>query len=789
MKRPLLSAMLGLVALVVLALGAGFLWLRTSLPETSGTVTVEGPAAPVEIVRDANGVPHIFAGNAIDAYFALGFVHAQDRLWQMEFMRRLGAGRLSEVLGESSLSADRFTRTMGFYRLAEQAVETLPPEMKAGLDAYAGGVNAYLANHSGALPPEFVLLRHTPEPWRPADSMVWGKLMGFRLSIAWRRELLRGRLADLLTPERAAELFPGDPQGAPITLGQAAPERIPWAGLARVVPPELISDSASNAWVVGGARTATGKPILANDPHLGFGAPIVWYLARLEAPGLSLTGATAPGVPLMVLGHNGRVAWGMVTAGGDTDDLYIESIAPGDGQRYLTPEGPRPFKTRKETIRVKDGETETLTVRETRHGPVISEVVSVAKGPAPKDWVIALASTVLRPDDRTAEALYRINRATDWTSFAAATEKFGAPLQNLFYADRAGNIGFVMPGRVPMHRTGDGTVPVEGYTGRHEWTGFIPFAELPRSLNPAAGFIANANNRVTGDAYPHSITRYWEAPYRAERLVEVLRKATGHRVEDSAGLQMDILSAAARRVVPLMLSVDPRDKPGRRAVELLEKWDFRMRRDRPEPLIYSAWLHHLMAALVADELGDAFAAYDRPRPRFVASVLADRQHWCDDIHTPQEETCQDRLHLALDKALDDLIGRFGEDIGDWRWGDAHRALFPHRVLTHVPVGKWIADLSIETDGGDHTLNRGQARRGGSFRHTHGAGFRAIYDLADPANSRYLLATGQSGNPLSPHYKDFLQRWRDGRYIAISGGREALREASNDVLTLEPGTPK
>ena len=486
--RFLLAGAVALLGLVAVAGVAGWLWLRTSLPQTEGTIALAGVTADIDIMRDANGVPHIFAARAEDALFALGYVHAQDRLWQMEMMRRLGAGRLSEIFGKATLNLDRYSRTFGLYRLAEEQTTRLLPAERALLDAYTRGVNAYLHTHEGALPPEFVLMRYTPEDWRPADSLVWAKIMAMRLSRNWQTELLRWRMSGRLSPEQIRELWPDDDTGGPITLSDRLHAAAPPPGnLHGDIPREFTSADASNGWVVSGARTATGKPILANDPHLSLDAPILWYLAHVQAPGLSLTGATVPGVPLLILGHNDHIAWGMTTTGGDTEDLFLEDIDPHDPKRYLTPDGPKPFVVRNEEIRVKDDAPVVLPVRETRHGPVISDLLgkdTTVKN-EPKGQVIALASAALRPEDDTARALFQINRAGDWASFIEATRHFNSPQQNLFYADTTGDIGLTAPARLPIRRAGNGLAPVAGANGLHDWTGFVPFDGLPKNSQPA----------------------------------------------------------------------------------------------------------------------------------------------------------------------------------------------------------------------------------------------------------------------------------------------------------------
>ncbi len=778
-----IGVLLGLVAIAGIA---GWLWLRTSLPQTQGTIALDGVTANVDVMRDANGVPHIFAARAEDAFFALGYVHAQDRLWQMEMMRRLGAGRLSEIFGAPTLRLDRYSRTFGLYRLAEEQTARLRPAERTLLDAYARGVNAYLHAHAGALPPEFVLMGYTPEDWRPADSLVWAKIMAMRLSRNWQTELLRLRLSGRLSPAQIQELWPDDDTGAPITLAdQRHAAAVPAGSLGGLIPRAFTSADASNGWIVAGTHTASGKPILANDPHLGFSAPILWYLAHVEAPGLSLTGATVPGVPLLILGHNAHIAWGMTTTGGDIEDLFLEDVDPADPARYMTPDGPKPFRVRKEEIRVKGGKPVILTLRATRHGPVLSDLLRDGEKDAaerPKQ-VIALASAALRPEDDTARALFQINRAQDWASFLDATRHFDSPQQNLFYADTAGNIGLIAPARLPLRRAGDGLAPVGGADGKHDWTGFVPFDGLPKTYNPASGLIINANNRLVGPTYPYDITHDWDSSWRAMRIQEMLRDVAKYRVEDAAAQQMDTLSTPARQLMPLLLAAPAASPLAAAAIERMRHWDFRMRRDRPEPLIYAAWLRQLMRTLAADELGPLFDDYGRSRPGFVIAVLTRNKQWCDDVTTPAKESCADRIALALVRALQEISKRQGDDIVRWRWGNVHRARFDHPLFSHVPLLDRFADLAIETDGGNDTVNRGLTAGHGRnpFDHVHGAGFRAVYDLADlepqPLHHRDR-AVGQPAVAALPRphaalaRRRLLRDRRRPRQRAPTGGRDA-----------------
>ena len=804
-KRPLtVRRVLGLVGLavlyfmIVLVAGGfvgGFFWLYTSLPIIEGTLeVVNGPSAPVEILRDRRTVPHIFADNQEDAYFGLGFVHAQDRLWQMEMMRRLAAGRLAEVAGRKALASDRFMRTLGFQRLAEKQYATLDDAVRRALDAYAAGVNAWVGATSGAFPPEFILTGFTPEPWRPTDSLLWAKLMALRLSGNWRDELLRARLAERLTDEQIAEMWPGYPADGPVSATGSA---TPWDGmaldaLAAALPissPGM--EGASNGWVVGGTNTKTGKPILANDAHLGFRAPVLWYLARIEAPGLHVTGATAPGVPFTILGHNERIAWGMTSTQSDLQDLFVETIDPNDPGRYLMPGGPRPFVSRTEVIGVRGGDDVTLTVRETRHGPVISDVMA-AGGTASGGKVLALAATFLAADDVTPQAVYRLNRAQGWRDFLAAMRDFHSHQQNFVYADVDGAIGFVAPGRVPIRRSGRGRVPGPGASGATDWTGFIPFDELPMTFNPPSGRIVNANNRIVGDDYPHFITDDWAAPYRARRIIERLDEGERQTVESTARIQLDTLSLMARDLLPGLLAITAPSVAAEQALVKMRAWDGAMSREDAEPLIFTAWLRELNRRVYGDELGSLVAEYWSLRPRFIAAILGGRGNWCDDVRTPIREDCSAMIAASLTQALAQLVASYGAEMEAWRWGDAHPASFAHSAFANIPLLGRYTNLAIETSGGNYTVNRGTSRISDAqspYANVHGAGFRAVYDLADLSRSRFMIATGQSGNPMSPFYGDMLKSWRDGEALNLGTDRVATRRNAKGVLILSTAVPE
>jgi penicillin amidase len=544
--------------------------------------------------------------------------------------------------------------------------------------------------------------------------------------------------------------------------------------LYEALPAAVGPNYASNNWVVDGRHSASGKPILANDPHLAFGAPGFWYLAQLETPQHQITGATAAGVPLVVIGHNERIAWGLTTTTADVEDLFVEQVDPADPERYLTPQGSAPFQSRHETIVVKGAAPVDIAIRETRHGPVLSDALPT--GAAEPGFVLALAATFTTADDRSAEALWEVNRAGDWPSFRAALRQFVGPIQNIVYADVDGNIGFMAPGRVPIRRSGQGWLPSPGWTGSHDWTGFIPFEALPSAVNPPAGHFISANNKIVPDSYPYFLSRDWDLPNRAERIEALLAATPMQSPASSAAIQADTLSLMAQHLVPLMTGIVAQNAAAREAVERLRRWDFHMDMDKVEPLLFTAWLREFSRAILFGRFGDAVADYWDLRPGVIEAVLHERPDWCDDPKRPGEESCGTRLAEALDAALARLRRDYGADMAQWQWRRAHVAIFSNAVFSRIPILRDWLEIAIPTAGAYDTLNRGPSTIRDDerpFEQRFGAGLRMIIDLASPENARMIATPGQSGDPLSAHSADLLKRWRDfgwlvpGRAVAVS----------------------
>jgi penicillin amidase len=776
-----------ILALVVLAtLGGGYLFYR-AMPAYSGAERLPGLTADVRVWRDHFGVPHIFAASMDEAARALGYLHASERMFQMEILRRVGQGRMAEIQGAELLGVDKFIRTVGFYREAEASFSALSPWAQKRLTAYADGVNAFIDSH--ALPPEFLLAGDHPEPWKPADTLVVAKLEAYQLSQSFRLKLLRARLLQKLGPDQTNWLFPTAKPGEPITtlpsLGDGHASR-------DNVDDEMgaltgIGHGASNEWVIAGSRTETGKPILANDPHLDLSAPILWYLARIVTPEGSVKGATIPGAPAFVLGQNDSIAWGLTTADSNVEDLFIETVDPSDPAKYLTPDGPRPFETREETIRVKGGADVRLAVRTTRHGPVLSDISEDVASIAEPGKVVALAYTGLGDRDTTAEAFLRLNAARNWGEAVDALRIYQTPTQNLVYADVAGNIGFFNPGQVPLRKSGDGLTPVDGASGAFDWTGMIPFEQLPQLYNPAIGFAFNANNADVPPDHQPSFGFDYEENFRARRIQQFFDTIGKHSLETSATMQADHLSLDVKELQPFIATIAPANDWARQAQAMLMKWDGVMTKDRAEPLIYTAFLSALHKILIEDKAGSPMNERGRFAATTLISLMREHSSWCDSPGAPDPD-CRRALGRALDDGLALLVKRDGKDMGQWEWGAEHQALLRHQVYSHVPLFDRLTDLSLPSSGGFYTLDRGggyEAAADMPFARTHGGGFRGLYDLSDPAKSRFMIATGESGHIFSSHYGDLTPLWNDVRSITIAGSEDELRQAGGEELTLKP----
>ena len=844
LRRSLWLVLAATTLLVVLV--TVYVW--RSFPARDGRATLPGLAQSVAVERDPADVTHIRASSAQDAWRALGYVHAQERGWQLEFNRRLMHGRLSEVLGKATLETDKLLRTLGIARAAARQLTQLPPDVQAALQAYSDGINAFYTHSPQALPPEFHLLRTQPGgetgvAWTPADSVGWSLMLALDLSGNWGNEFARLSAAQVLDTERLWQLFPpypGEPPAASADLAQlyqslgvyrtntstatnigATPPESTWAegtfdlkitshmGLWA----QNWADSAgfnegkgSNNWVVTGSHTASGQPLLANDPHLGLSAPAIWYFARLQAPATGTTpalnaiGATLPGLPFVVLGRTERVAWGFTNTAPDVQDLYLEQINPANIAQYRIPGAGseavwQNFTTRTETIRVKGQPDVTLTVRETRHGPVLSDA-QASHGALldTRRFVLALRWAALDDDNRTVVAGMRTNHANSVADLLAANVDYHSPMQNLVAADTSGAVLYKAIGKVPLRRTDSdirGVAPSPGWDARHDWAGWLPYADTPQVLPQAmgqgaqacgandppwtpaapdpsavqgAGWLATANQRITPPDYPHHLGQDWTVPYRQQRIATLLDASNRHDLASMARIQNDTVSPATQALLPVLRSASSSHRLAPAAQQALKNFDADMRADSAAALIFAVWADELTRGLLAPRLGDERfkALYGKRHFRAaVEGILArDDAYWCAPL------SCSGQAGVALSRALDRLSAQHGDQVAQWRWGDAHPAHSSHRPFGNVPaLARWF-DLQVPSGGDIFSINVGQYWANDPrepFASRHAASLRALYDLDNLENSRFIYQSGQSGLVFSPRYRDMQAEWAGGMY--------------------------
>ncbi|MGN6613104.1 MAG: penicillin acylase family protein [Angustibacter sp.] len=836
-----LAIVLAAVVVVVLVATVGLVTaVRRSFPDRSGSVDVPGLSASVEVRRDDQGVPQVYADNAADLFYAQGYVHAQDRFFEMDLRRHITAGSLSELVGPSAdaLDADKVVRTLGWRRVAEQELPLLSASTRQYLQSYADGVNAYISGRSPSqLGVEYAVLdlqlpSYRIKPWTPVDSLAWLKAMAWDLRSNYDDEVTRGRLSASLPVKRIEQLYPQYPftEHAPIipaSTGGSSASALP-RGLSGAVDPSAGSTAlrlaqqaldavpalmgtgdgiGSNSWVVSGQHTATGKPLLANDPHLGPAIPSIWYQMGLHCRTVSsqcpfdVAGFTFSGTPGVIIGHNNNIAWGFTNLGPDVTDLYLERVL-GDRAEY---DGRyEPLTQRRETINVRGGDDLTITVRSTRHGPLLSDVLASVRD-AGRDvsttaadnttYDVALAWTALTPG-RTADAIFGLDAATDWSSFRSAASSFEVPSQNLLYADVKGNIGYQAPGRIPVRKGYDGRYPVPGWKSQYGWTSYVPFSQLPHELNPPEGFIVTANQAVTASAQPY-LTQDWSYGYRSQRIRDLIQGfiKRGHKltVADMAGIQRDTRNGMAANLVPLMLKVDLSDDPfTREAQDLLKGWDFTQPADSAAAAYYNAVWSNLMRLGFDDELGDALAADGGDRWFQVVTVLLQRKSdpWWDNKATAGAVENRDEiLRQAMVAARVELTRKLGKDVSRWQWGRLHTL-----ELVHTPLGGSSVPGPVRA-----LVNRGPWQLAGGTSIVDATGWdaskgyqvdwvpsmRMVVDLANLDRSTWVNLTGASGHPYDAHYADQVDHWAEGQSYAWPFSRKAVEDATSDTLTLNP----
>lgn len=768
MRRRLRHILFALLGMTGLGMVGGTWWLSGTLPKVDGEVAVGGLYAELMVLRDGDAIAHIRAHTERDAYFGLGFSHAQERFWQMELARRVGSGRLAEMLGERALPADRYFRSLGLAHVAKRNLAAVSETTRTLLAAYAAGVNAYLDSHAGPIAIELALLRHTPEPWQPTDSIIAIQMMAMQLAGNAAAEAMRAKLLKRLTPDQVATLWTNDAPAPPPWLAGLDDAMLERTLAALPAPPP--ADVGSNNWVVAGRRAANGAPILANDPHLGLTAPTTWYLAHLSAPGFDVIGATIPGIPVVVVGRNRDAAWGVTNTGTDVQDLFVVDESDVTA-------------TRTEVIAHGD-RTETLSVRETAHGPIISDVRPDHAAIAPPGQAIALRWTLLDGDDPTIQAGFALARATSVDDVRRALRDFHGPMQSFVMADGSGAIAFLAAGAVPVRANGDGWLPSNGDGA---WAGSVPFEDLPAARDPASGALFTANQRIVAHDYPHFLTHDWAVPYRARRIAQALGDAETFSTDDFRRLQTDTRSLMAQDFLPRLLA-GPLSLRGEAMRSGLAAWDGTMAPDRPEPLIFHAWYRALVARIFADELGEDFPRLNSRRPLAVARVLDDEPEWCDDITTEPTETCPAQIAAALDDGLDWIAEQYGSDVADWRWDAAHVATSRHALFSKIPVLKHLFEITRPHGGGPYTVMQANTRidnEDAPFAETHAAALRSIFDLSDPDSTLAIVHTGQSGHRLSRHYDDLADRWAAGELLTLPMTAEAVEGGAVHRLVLRP----
>lgn len=806
----------GMLLIVVLGVMFVYFLASRSLPEYDKRLEAAGVSAEVEIVRDNANVPHIFGQDDKDVFFALGYAHAQDRLWQMIMLRRTAQGRLSEVFGTATLEIDSLLRRLDFYPLSVQSVQHQDDRTAAVLRAYSNGINTRIDEINreslGRGAPEMFLFPNAIAPWQPADSIAIQKLMALQLSGHLEEEVIRARTSLLLPdPNRLADILPDAPGTGVAALPEYAalvPGNARFAATSPL-PSHALSPfprrplaGASNAWAAAPSRSASGGTLLANDPHLGLSAPAIWYLARLELQSGGVIGGTIPGMPVVLTGRSDDLGWGLTSAYVDDQDIFIEELNPNNLEEYRTPEGYAPFRTRKSIINIADAEPVTLTLRWTENGPVLPDSHYSLGTITPDGHVAALSWTALSAQDTSMTAAVNLLYANTIEDAIAAAENYISPAQNLTLADRE-NIAMKTIGAIPRRANGhqsQGRLPTLGWMPQNQWQGRLPYASNPLFLTPIGGIVGNTNNKTVERPFPLHVSYVWGDTQRVRRWQRLMQSRQVHTRDSFIEAQLDSVSFTARALLPLVGAdlwftgeAAPDGTPLRmrqRALSLLAEWNGDMNEHLPEPLIYSAWMRALQRRMIQDDLGPLAEEFTHVEPLFIERAFRDvdgASHWCDVIQSAPVETCTDMARLALDDAIVWISETYGTQLESLRWGDAHQATHDHQVLGEVPLLRYFVNIRQSTSGGDNTLQRGKTsgEDPNPFHNVHSAAYRGVYDFADPDSSVFVISTGQSGHFLSRFYDDMAQLWRRGEYVPMSLDPELARAASVGITRLVP----
>jgi penicillin amidase len=796
-KKIIIGIAASVISISVIAFFAVRYLVTKSFPDYHGEQSVSKIGERVTIYRTEFGVPHVIASNEYDLFFAQGYVHAQDRLWQMDLSRRAGEGRLSEILGSATLQFDRMLKTIGFRSIAVEIERQLNPKSREILQAYCDGVNEYIRSQRGKYPVEFDMLNYVPEEWTPIHSLMIARLMAWELNISWHVDVVLGELIATLGLEKAQEVFPTYPENAPVIVSHVpAPGEL--SSLRSLAETHAMfkeffgtagTHIGSNAWAVGPSRSVSGKAMLANDPHLGLGLPAKWYEIHLKGGAMNVAGYSLPGTPLVILGHSEQIAWGFTNVMADDADFYFEKVDSNDTGRYLFKGESKQFEIILDTIRVKDSADVPITIRRTHHGPVISDIYPLEKFTSSDP--IAMRWTGFNISDEL-YAIYCVNIANDWETFLTGVKQFTVPGQNFVYADARGNIGFHPGVRLPVRPTANPTLPVPGWTGEYEWTGYVPFDELPSAYNPPDGIIATANNK-TSTRTPYHISNLWEPPSRIQRIREVLQSKEKFDVNDFKQLQNDHFSHFAKEMTPYILSAYAAKGSHDRIETVLHyfrNWNFTMSKDDVPSAIFEVFFNQLIGNIFRDEMGeDLFRQYiflaNMPY-RVTLSLLADSASaWFDDIRTDTVETRNMIIRKSLDDALNVLSATLGGEMKEWRWGRVHTLTLQH-PFGSIDVLKPIFNIGPTPVGGSGTtVNNGEYRLSQPYAMTLGPSMRHIVDFADINRALSVIPSGQSGQPLHPQYDDQFTLWKNGEYHTVSMDEKEIALKSKNILYLIP----
>lgn len=754
-------------------------YISKSKPVITGEQLVSFVEKQVTVARDDSGVPHITAKSDADLYRAQGYVQAQDRLFQMDLARRQASGRLAEVVGASAVDTDKLFRTFSLRNAAEASYDGYGEQAKQVLAWYAEGVNAFIdeAVSSKKLSYEFALLGYEPEHWTPIDSLTIGKYMAYDLGGKWQPQAFRHWALNEFTEDKAKELFITYPENAESIMAANKENPVELAGnlLPALSPPEF---NGSNNWVVSGEKTASGKPLLADDPHLSLSTPSIWYQMHLQSPEQNVEGVIFAGIPGIILGNNETIAWGVTNVGPDVQDLYIEIPHPNEKGKYRYDGKWEQAEIRDETIRVKDGEDIPFEVTVTRRGPIVSDIIYKKEKPGAQ---FSMQWTALEPTTEL-EAIMEMNKAADWDSFETALEKFHAPAQNFVFASADGTIAYKANGRIPIRKQGDAQLAVPGDSSEYGWQGYIPYDELPRIVNPEEGFIATANNEIIGSSYPYHITKFWAQPYRYERIAEVLREGSGFTAEDMMKLQMDQKNLYAAEFLPAMLeSIETRDDGQHgKLIGVLKSWDLIDSKDDAAPLIFHKWMRQLQTDMFKDSMPEDVFAFMPGKGQITDELLRKGYSGQDSVWLKEKGGIDEWVYGAFVHAAEDISKDFGSDEKKWKWGDFHQLTFPHPLSSASPVFENYFNPKKQPIGGSHiTVQAAAFKDDGSVN--HGASWRFVANLADLKETYHVVGPGQSGHMKSKWFHDQAEDWALGKFH----GTSLDANKANYVLKLIP----